>query len=327
MKSSLLQQVVHLELESTFLSTNDAPAGGFPPVGTTTVTWSATDAAGNTGTATQTVTVTYAPPVATETIYWHHNDHLGTPQALTDINGTVVWTMNQMPFGIATVNEDPDGDGIRMTNNFRFPGQYYDSETGLNYNYQRTYDPALGRYTQSDPIGLNGGMNPFGYVGGNPVSHTDLLGLRCDGTGCWTTPQERQILNRGNYLGYYQAACSGGDKYACFAQHVANNDNWKGNLANGWLDFALDKHAEESKQCIDKEGIKERIRKGLANAYADYLPQSQDQAAWPTVNGVKQFHWNTFAKYGLPPWAFGGSPFGGDAWFAHDIINWCPNCR
>ena len=61
-------------------------------------------------------------------IYWHHNDHLGTPQALTDMGGSVVWSMSQTPFGIATVNEDPDGDGITVTNNFRFPGQYYDSE-------------------------------------------------------------------------------------------------------------------------------------------------------------------------------------------------------
>jgi len=115
--------------------------------------------------------------VTTEAVYWHHNDHLGTPQALTDINGTVVWTMSQTPFGIATVNEDPDGDGITVTNNFRFPGQYYDSETGLNYNYFRTYDPTNGGYTQSDPIGLNGGMNSFGYVGGNPINGVDPFGL------------------------------------------------------------------------------------------------------------------------------------------------------
>jgi len=111
-------------------------------------------------------------------VYWEHNDHLGTPQALTDVNATVVWTASQTPFGIATVNEDPDGDGIKVRNNFRFPGQYYDAETGLNYNYQRTYDPAIGRYTQSDPIGLNGGMNPYGYVNGNPISNIDPNGLK-----------------------------------------------------------------------------------------------------------------------------------------------------
>ena len=97
---------------------------------------------------------------------------------MTDANGTVVWTMSQTPFGIATVNEDPDGDGIAVTNNFRFPGQYFDAETGLNYNYQRTYDPATGRYTQPDPIGLAGGMNPFGYVNGDPITNIDPFGLK-----------------------------------------------------------------------------------------------------------------------------------------------------
>jgi len=127
---------------------------------------------------------TVQPPVpgggattGAEVVYWHHNDHLGTPQALTDAAGRVVWTMSQTPFGIATVNEDPDGDGIKVTNNFRFPGQYFDVETGLNYNYQRTYDPLTGRYTQSDPIGLNGGMNSFGYVGANPLVSYDPYGL------------------------------------------------------------------------------------------------------------------------------------------------------
>jgi len=162
-------------VDGAITPTSDAPATF--PVGTTTVTWTATDTAGNTVTAIQLVTVSYAPPVATEAVYWHHNDHLGTPQALTDVNGTVVWTMSQTPFGIATVNEDPDGDGIAVTNNFRFPGQYFDAETGLSYNYQRTYDPATGRYTQSDPIGLNGGMNPFGYVNGDPVTGIDPFGL------------------------------------------------------------------------------------------------------------------------------------------------------
>jgi len=178
--------------------TNNAPATF--PIGVTVVTYTSTDLAGNTATATQNIYVSYSstvgggtgggsggtttpPPtgggatVTSEAVYWHHNDHLGTPQAMTDINGTKVWEMSQTPFGIATVNEDPDGDGLLVVNNFRFPGQYYDAGIGLNYNYFRSYDPKKGGYTQHDPIGLNGGMNPFAYVGGNPISSYDPNGL------------------------------------------------------------------------------------------------------------------------------------------------------
>ena len=61
--------------------------------------------------------------------------------------------------------------------NLRFPGQYFDAETGKHYNYFRDYDPRLGRYVQSDPIGLQGGLNTFGYVRGRPLNLFDPLGL------------------------------------------------------------------------------------------------------------------------------------------------------
>jgi RHS repeat-associated protein len=64
--------------------------------------------------------------------------------------------------------------------NLRFPGQQYDAETGLHYNYYRDYDPASGRYLQPDPIGLRGGTNPYGYVAGNPVTYLDSDGLERD---------------------------------------------------------------------------------------------------------------------------------------------------
>ena len=66
-----------------------------------------------------------------ERVFYYHNDHLGTPQVMTDQTGAVVWSGEYEPFGKATVNDDPDGDGQRVINNLRFPGQYYDAETGL----------------------------------------------------------------------------------------------------------------------------------------------------------------------------------------------------
>ena len=73
--------------------------------------------------------------------------------------------------------KNSDGDGRSVNNPLRFPGQYWDWETQTHYNYFRQYDPRTGRYTQHDPIGLDGGMNPYGYDGGNPVAIIDPEGL------------------------------------------------------------------------------------------------------------------------------------------------------
>ena len=112
-------------------------------------------------------------------LYYVHNDHLGTPQAMTDDAGATVWRATYDPFGDATIEDDPDNDGNTVTLNVRFPGQYYDNETGLHYNYFRYYDPDTGRYITADPIGLDGGLNTYLYVMGNPLMYFDILGLEC----------------------------------------------------------------------------------------------------------------------------------------------------
>ena len=111
--------------------------------------------------------------VASSEMFYFLNDRLGTPQMLTDASNTVVWEGLYKPFGEADVNPNSS-----VVNNFRFPGQYYDQETGLHYNYHRYYDPATGRYLTPDPIGLDGGINLFVYARLNPVNLIDPLGLK-----------------------------------------------------------------------------------------------------------------------------------------------------
>jgi RHS repeat-associated protein len=90
-----------------------------------------------------------------------------------------IWRWNQTndPFGESTPNQNPDGDTTSFTFNLRFAGQYRDSESGWYYNVHRYYDPSIGRYLESDPIGLNGGISTYSYVGAAPLTANDPLGL------------------------------------------------------------------------------------------------------------------------------------------------------
>jgi len=106
----------------------------------------------------------------------HHiqPDHLGTPRKVIQTsNNTAIWNWPILnnAFGEAA----PTG---AITLNLRFPGQYFDAETGLNYNYFRDYEPGTGRYVESDPIGLDGGLSTYSYVGSKPLLAIDPLGLK-----------------------------------------------------------------------------------------------------------------------------------------------------
>jgi len=138
------------------------------------------------------------------TLYRIASDPLGAPTAMTNEAGHMVWRARYGPFGAAEVEEDPDGDGKVVTLNLRFPGQYADAESSTYYNIMRDYDPRTGRYLTSDPLGLAGGLNSFGYAGQDPVNAIDPLGLYLfafDGT--WINRSSGTLTNVELFRRYY----------------------------------------------------------------------------------------------------------------------------
>ena len=111
-------------------------------------------------------------------VYYIHTDHLDTPRVIVDRNNAIRWRWMAEPFGTSAAETNPSGLG-QFSFNLRFPGQYFDQESGLFYNMARYYDPSTPRYTQPDPIGLAAGINPYAYVNGQPTRFTDPLGDAC----------------------------------------------------------------------------------------------------------------------------------------------------
>ncbi|MBW8311158.1 MAG: hypothetical protein K0M64_03895 [Rhizobium sp.] len=107
-------------------------------------------------------------------------DHLGTPRAVVHPGSNALlwrWDLTASAFGDHPAQLDPDGDGATYGFNLRYPGQYFDAESGMHYNYFRDYDPSAGRYVKSDPIGLADGPSTYAYVSGKPFNAMDSLGL------------------------------------------------------------------------------------------------------------------------------------------------------
>jgi len=114
-----------------------------------------------------------------DTFAYFHHDHLDTPIQATDKQGRVVWAATYDAFGKATITTpEATPDKPTITVNLRLPGQIEDIEAGLHYNWNRYYDPDTGRYITQDPVGLEGGINFYGYAFNDPMNFYDPLGLR-----------------------------------------------------------------------------------------------------------------------------------------------------
>jgi len=127
-------------------------------------------------------------------LYFIHPDHLNTPQKATDAAQNLAWDAVLRPFGQTEQQTFPS------LTNLRFPGQYFDVEDGLHQNGFRDYDPSTGRYIESDPIGIAGGINTFAYVRDNAVNLYDLFGLAPNACDARCGQLRKQIFDKYNDL-------------------------------------------------------------------------------------------------------------------------------
>jgi RHS repeat-associated protein len=124
-------------------------------------------------------------------VFFVQPDQLDSPRVIVNASNTPVWRWDSAPFGDTIANEQPSGGAKPVFSySLRFPGQQYDSESELHYNYFRDYEPGVGRYVQSDPIGLFGGVNHLGY------SFMDIPPMRSQHSGAWEASVWRSVTSK-----------------------------------------------------------------------------------------------------------------------------------
>ncbi len=168
------------------------------------------------------------------------------------------------------------------------------------------------------------------FINGAETAGFGYLFNYCEHNKCWTTAQERALLNQGDYAGYYKAACAGHDSYTCQAGDIAAGQSLPAKATTLRLAFIADDLG------ISLSGKDmQNIRLNLAVGYANYIGDSPNTAITPSAQSIAKIHWDVFGSYGLPEAAFGGTPFGRGTgiWFSKQYpaiigggTGWCPKC-
>ncbi|WP_310888845.1 RHS repeat-associated core domain-containing protein, partial [Pseudomonas syringae] len=235
--------------------------------------------------------------VSSSKLIYLHVDHLNTPRLATDSSQTLLWRWNSDAYGVVTPEEDVDGDGKATTIALRFPGQIYDAQTQLSYNYHRDYNPDTGRYVQSDPIGLGGGLNTFGYVSANPLRWSDPRGLAPwdwngrGNTGVCSYYEQRVCETTGDLSDYYKRAediCKGEDR--------AVNSLLTVGIASAWIRGTTN---------LSESDIYNKIRAELISNDKNFSSNSGPNGV--TGDMIDAYHNDVFRDVGIGPLFYGGN--------------------
>lgn len=221
-----------------------------------------------------------------------HSDHLATPRIATASGGVPVWMWDGNSFGSGL----PTGSTVV---NLRFPGQYYDEETGLFQNWHRTFDPHSGNYIQSDQTGLDGGINTYGYALSNPLKFVDPAGLRpWDWNGKGDTSicvyyDRRACQTTGDLSNYYRSAAQ-----ICRGERTDVNSVMATGIANAWL---------WGRTSASEADVYNQVRLGLISG--DQVATAGFGSNGVTGNMIDAYHDRVFNSVGV-----GAGFYGGNLW-------------
>ncbi|MBV6825364.1 RHS repeat-associated core domain-containing protein [Pseudomonas sp. PD9R] len=202
--------------------------------------------------------------ISNTSLFYLHTDHLNTPRIATDAVQELVWEWMPDVFGVG----NPTGS---LTLNLRFPGQYYDNETDLHYNYFRNYNPKTGRYVESDPIGLKGGLNSYGYANGNPLKYIDPLGM--ESIFGWSAKAEKEAIESklpGSHNGPQDAYRH------CVASCMIASSNWGETTSRvaGWANEVSNFGQNRHERAMDDWNNQAGICAAKGNNFPENCPKS-----------------------------------------------------
>lgn len=217
-------------------------------------------------------------------LFYVHSNHLNAPHRVTNATQKIIWTWKPDSFGIGKPEDS-------LTLNLRFPGQYYDIETGLYHNYFRDYDPETGRYVQSDPLGLRAGFNTYAYADGNPLKYVDPFGL--ESVFEWSSRAEAMAKSSP-----YPGESNGPqDAYRhCLASCMIAASNWGEVVSSlaGWANEAISIGQSPSERAMDDWNN----RAGLCAAKTSSSPEEcPDSCKTFLENGVLATEANRDGSY------------------------------